>query len=101
MTKTGKARYPYELIKQIAIYMIKNKCSLREVCAKEEFKEIGISKSCIDGRFHTELKKRNPEIYSKLEKVLCHNRLSGPLKGGLCIKLRFEEKNAKAKQNIE
>lgn len=76
MTKTRPEKF--------AIYIIDNKCTIRE-CAKE----FDISKSTVHNDLSKKLKNINKFLYIQVYKVLNKNLQERSMRGGMATKLKY------------
>jgi putative DeoR family transcriptional regulator (stage III sporulation protein D) len=68
----------------LASYMLENECTVRAAA-----KKYGISKSTVHKDVTYNLKKINPELYFKTQKLLNKNKQERHLRGGEATKQKF------------
>lgn len=79
-----RTNYDYETIRGIALYMIANGSTLRQL--EKKFK---ISKSTIHSQFQKKLKDEDNETYVNVRTILDKNKAERAYRGGLATRQKF------------
>lgn len=77
----------YERCERLALYLIKNKTTVRETA-----KEFGISKSTVHKDITEKLSKINFALFEDVEKILKINKQERHIRGGEATKRKYQAK---------
>lgn len=80
----NKKRYSYETLREAALFMIKNRGTLRQTQ-----KKFRISKSTLHKFIQKDLKERDHELYLKAQELFNQNKSERAIRGGRATREKY------------